>query len=124
MVEPRGPRLARRVAVVLHVALIVLLLLATTDRPPCTGDFVGSCDFSIVPLLVLAAVFVLLGLIRWFGGDGPVGLLVVADLTALGYSWLNASTTGIRLAALGALLALVALMIAEVSRTSRIEPPP
>jgi hypothetical protein len=49
---------------------------------------------------------------------------VVADLTALGLAWLNASTTGIRLAAVGAGVAILSLAIAEMSRTERLKPPP
>jgi hypothetical protein len=125
MPEPRGPRFARRAAVVAHLALIWLLIVALSDRPPCSGDFIGSCDLLLAPLLLGASVFVLLGTVtRWAGGDGPVGMLVVADLTALGLAWLNASTTGIRLAAVGAGVAILSLAIAEMSRTERLKPPP
>jgi hypothetical protein len=78
MPERRGPRFARRVAVVAHLALVGLLVAAISDRPPCSGDFIGSCDLLLGPLLLGASLFVVLGMVRWAGGGGPVGMLVVA----------------------------------------------
>jgi hypothetical protein len=122
MTRPPGSQLARGAALFAHIGLIGLLLAATTDRPPCSGDFIGACDLLLAPLLIGASLFVLIGTIRW-GNKGRAGMLFVADFFALGFTLLNSSTTtGIALAAVGAGVSIVALALAEGTRREPLDP--
>jgi hypothetical protein len=120
MSEPPGAGLARWAAIIAHLALAGLLLAAIPGTLRCSGDFIGSCLFFLAPLLLAAAVFVLIGLGRWAGG--PAGTLVVADIAALVLAWNFAATSGAALIVVGAVVAIVMFAAAEATREEPVDP--
>jgi hypothetical protein len=104
----------RTAAVIAHLVLAGLLVAAIPGTLLCSGDFIGSCLFFLAPLVLGAAVFVLIGLGRWAGG--PAGTLFVADITVLVLGWSFAASSGTTLVAVGAAVALVLLALAEGTR--------
>jgi len=120
MSQPPGARLARRAAILAHLALAGLLVAAIPGTFRCSGDVIGSCLFFLAPLLLGAAVFVLVGLGRWAGG--PAGTLFVADIAALILAWDFAASSGTALVAVGAVIAIVTLAAAEATREEPGDP--
>lgn len=114
MSEWTGKKLERRAAIIAHLVLAGLLVAAIPGTFRCSGDYIGSCLMFLAPLLVGAALFVLVGLARW--ADGPAGTLVVADITALILGWAFGPTSGTTFVWVGAVVALVTLVAAEGTR--------
>lgn len=117
MSQPPGARLTRRVAIIAHAALAVLLIAAIPGTFRCSGDYIGSCLFFLAPILLGLAVFVLIGLGRWV--DGPAGALLVADIAALVVAWTFAPSSGTAPVVIGVVVSLVALATAEAARPAQ-----
>jgi hypothetical protein len=84
----------------------------------CSGDFIGSCLTFLIPPLLGAALFVLIGLGRW--ARGPAGTLFVADIVTLLLGLL--ADSGTLFVAGGAALAIVTLAAAEATREGPVDP--
>jgi hypothetical protein len=102
-----------------HLLLVVLLVAAIPGMQRCSGDFIGSCLTFLIPLLLGAALFVLIGLGRWAGGAS--GTLLVADSVSL-LLGLFAASSGTTLVAVGATVAIVTLAAAEAKPEGPVDP--